>query len=83
MSRNITISFLAQGYVNQYISLPDDFDLSDEEIIRGLNDGSILTTIQEEGVLMFISPKTGQKAHFGEIENVDNNLEYTDFEIRE
>jgi len=82
MSRNIKISFLAQGHVNQSIEIEDECKLSDEEIIAGLNSGGILTTIQEGHTLICFGLQSKMTV-IGTIDNVDNNLEYTDFEVIE
>lgn len=73
--KTIQISFLAHGYVNQTVEIPDDFD--ETELEEGLNSGKICTTIQENGSIDILA--TGKK--IGTVVDVENNLEYEDFDV--
>tara|TARA_Y100000034_G_C6881011_1_gene403698 strand:- start:1681 stop:1977 length:297 start_codon:yes stop_codon:yes gene_type:complete len=75
------ISFCASGYVTQRIEILDA-ELTVEQLVKMLNDGSAVTTIQEtdeNGVDSFIQ-ETATGKDLAMIRDVDNNLEYTDFD---
>tara|TARA_Y100000034_G_scaffold75750_1_gene90941 strand:+ start:3953 stop:4183 length:231 start_codon:yes stop_codon:yes gene_type:complete len=74
--RSFTITFSAQGWIKQHVVLCDD-NVTAEEAQKGLNDGTMVTTIQEGGSLEIT--KDGKRV--GVVEFVDNNLEYEDFEV--
>ena len=76
MSREITISFYAAGNITQTISVEDDCTLSDEEIVQGLENGEVSTTMREGGTVL-----DENSAVIGVVDNTDNNLEYTNFEL--
>jgi hypothetical protein len=76
-AREIKISFCVAGSIKQTIRLLNSVKLTPDEIVQGLNDGSILTTIQEGGTVEFLAD--GKK--IGEVVNVDNECEYTEFDL--
>jgi hypothetical protein len=77
--RTITITFTAQGYIKQTVELQPAIKLTPKQLERGLHTGRYCTTIQEDGTLE--STRSGRI--FGTVVNVDNNLEYADFEVKE
>jgi len=77
MAKRVGISFLASGYIKQVIELSDDCGLTNKQIVEKLNDGTIVTTIQEGGTIEFVL----DGKVIGAVAYVDNNLEYTDFEL--
>jgi len=76
--QEIEISFAARGYVKQNIVLLERCQLTPEQIIDGINKGTIVTTIQEHGRLEILS--TGEV--LGHIQSIDNELEYSDYELK-
>lgn len=76
MSKIVTISFLAEGFINQRIRITDP-EMTPEKLIEGLNKGTIFTTIQEDGVVEYVE----NEKQVGIVDGVDNNLEYLDFVI--
>lgn len=71
----LEVTFSAQGHIKQTIEVPVDTD--PEELQAALNSGAVFTSIQEGGQVWFLdSPDKS-----GTVVNVDNNLEYEDFEV--
>ena len=73
--KKFKLSFLVQGHVDQTIEITNK-DYIPNEIIKMLNNGKILTTIQNGGKI--IIDENG--IEIGKIINIDNWLEYSDFE---
>ncbi len=83
--REITVMFGVQGYACQTLRIDNECQLTDKEIINGLNSGgipSILTTLQEGGNLITID-EDGDIADIGTVLGCDIDCEYDDFEIKE
>ena len=78
MARTLQIEFSVSGACRQTIHFDEDLDMTDEQIIEGLNDGSILTTVQEGGHLLCMK----DDANFGTIADCTPDMEYFDFEDR-
>lgn len=72
----ITITFNASGYVRQTVQITNP-KFTPEQVVQMLNDGSAVTTVQEGGTLDITA--TGEK--IGEVVNVDNDLEYEEFDL--
>lgn len=80
--RQAAISFTAQGHVVQTIEIISDHTL--DQIIKMLNKGTAVTTVQEgtDKHPSYIElTATGEK--IAKITDVDNQLEYNDFDIDE
>ena len=76
----IEVVFSVHGWVKQTIALNDKGkELGVDKIQEMLNNGSLATTVQEDGTLDITS--SGEVV--GNITSIDNNLEYEDFEIEE
>lgn len=75
MPRQIKISFDVSGSVSQTILLNDDCCLTIVQIQDGLENGTIVTTIQEDDTIDF----TDSGKVIGTVVNVDNECEYVDF----
>jgi len=74
--RQIKVSFLAQGHINQTINVLDA-RWTDSDIINGLNDGTLSTTVQKNGTVDITETDTP----IAVIVNVDNQLEYAGFKL--
>tara|TARA_Y100000034_G_scaffold112241_1_gene146032 strand:- start:58 stop:507 length:450 start_codon:yes stop_codon:yes gene_type:complete len=73
----INIVVEAMGHFNQTIIVTDP-DWSPNNIIASLHEGRLATTIQEGGELHDLV--TG--ASVGKVVNVDNHLEYSEFDLK-
>jgi hypothetical protein len=72
------LSFSVQGHVKQTIEIVSP-KYTPKKILKGLNDGTIITTIQEGGSVEFV-----RDGHvIGKVVNVDNQCEYFDYELGE
>ncbi len=78
------LNFSVQGYVKQTIKVVND-DYNAESIIKGLNDGTLLTTIHEPVGPLKIRDiiKTENDEVVANILSSDDELEYFDFEARQ
>jgi hypothetical protein len=76
-AREIKISFCVSGHVSQTIRLLNSCELTPEEIVKGLNEGTIATTVYEGGKVDMVA----DGKNIGEIIDLDNNLEYTDYDL--
>jgi hypothetical protein len=79
----VRVSFCAQGHINQTIRITHP-TLTPDQLIEGLNAGSIWTTAQEGGDVTALAPpsrieKGDVSDRVGYVEDVDNNLEYDEF----
>jgi hypothetical protein len=76
------ISFCVSGYVTQRIHIEPDVKLTLRQIIKMLNDGSAVTTIQEqdEDGNHFYIEETSTGTPLAMIVDIDNNLEYEHFD---
>ena len=74
--KEIKIVFNAQGWVKQTIEITDP-TVTPEALVEMLNEGKAVTTIQEDGLVEILA--TGKQ--IGRVINVDNNLEYEEFDI--
>lgn len=79
MAKEIDISFLVQGHINQTIELFDDYEHIN--VVEGLEAGTVMTTVQEGGDVLGVVD--GNLITIGKVVNVDNNLEYEDYENRD
>lgn len=73
---NFTLSFTAQGHVNQTIQITNPA-YTPRQIVDMLNSGDAETTVQEDGTVDITA--TGEV--IGKVVYVDNHLEYEDFEL--
>lgn len=73
------VTFSAQGTITQEISLIDE-SLTASDIQSGLNSGKYATTVQEGDTFI---EEIGTGKRIASIVNVDNNLEYFDYEVDE
>lgn len=76
--KTFEISFTAQGYVKQTVEITDE-TWTASKLEKALNKGKVVTTIQEDGSIDI----TASGKSIGKILNVDNNLEYEDFDVTE
>lgn len=75
------VKFSATGWIRQRIQIVD-CNLSPDEVQAMLNDGRLITTVQEGGeVLIQGGGELGPLHTVGKVISVDNNMEYTDFEV--
>jgi hypothetical protein len=74
----LKISFSAVGWVQQTIEITDP-NITPMELVTGLNSGKFVTTIQKNGSVDI----TDSGKSVGKVINVDNSLEYSDFELDE
>lgn len=74
----IRISFAASGYVGQTIEMTNP-EITPQQLIDGLNSGLYVTTIQEDGSVDIT--KSGES--IGRVVDVDNCLEYEEFELND
>jgi hypothetical protein len=79
------ISFTSSGHLHQRVNITKE-GLTPEALVKGLNEGIYSTTVQEYydgsgAPSQIIDSFTLEK--IAEIEEVDNYLEHTDFELRE
>jgi hypothetical protein len=72
------LSFSVQGYVKQIIEIVDP-KYTPKKILKGLQQGTIYTTIQEDGNVEII--KNGHVV--GKVVNVDNECEYFQYELED
>ena len=77
--KTLEITFGVQGWVKQIVEVPDN--INTEELKGKLNSNMALTTIQEGGEI--IEFPNGEEIMIGEVKSVNNECEYTDFEVRE
>ena len=73
----VTLYFSVSGYVAQTIELTDP-SYTAEQVISGLNAGTLVTTVQESGTV----DVTGDGRVVARVVNVNNALEYEDFSLR-
>ena len=78
--KTVDISFLVQGHITQTIELPPDCNLTGDEIIEQLDSGKMLTTIQEGGDVIMVNSEGIDIV--ASVLNVDNELEYSDYELK-
>jgi spore germination protein GerM len=75
--KEVSITFNVSGWVTQILEVDDDItEQGLQELIEGLGDGRFVTTIQEGGEVLDEDMK-----RVGLVVDVDNNIEYSDFEI--
>ena len=74
------ISFCAIGHVNQRVKIhhPDWQDL--DKVKAGLRDGTLATSVQDGGSIIIVNAMSGYDT-IGTVDDSDNNMEYTDFEV--
>lgn len=78
-AREMKVSFCVSGHIVQTIRLHNSCELTPEEVVKGLQEGTIATTVRYGGeVDMVADGKT-----IGVIIDLDNNLEYSDFELEQ
>ncbi len=77
MSKTCEIVFSVSGWVEQTIEILDE-KYTAAKIVKGLESGSICTSIQEGGEVILIDKK-GNTRIIGKVIDVDNNCEYMDF----
>jgi hypothetical protein len=73
---NFTLSFTAQGHISQTIQITNPA-YTPKRIVAMLNSGKAVTTVQENGTVDIVA--TGEV--IGKVVNVNNELEYDDFEL--
>lgn len=73
-TKQVKVSFSVSGTIEQTLEVPADMTLS--ELEDQLNNGQIVTTVQEGGSLDVTA--TGNS--IGKVLDVDNQLEYEDFD---
>ena len=78
--RTINVKFSVSGYAEQSILLNPDVNMTAEEIRGGLESGELFTSIQEHGGTLF---RLADDTELGQVVNVDNYCEYTDFEVED
>jgi len=73
------INFLAQGDITIKVEWTDQefAKMTPDEILRRLNAGELFATAQNGGHIMAM--EGDHLREVGNVVNVDNNLEYTDF----
>jgi spore germination protein GerM len=75
--REIDITFKASGWVTQTVEVDDDITEQDlEELVSGLSDGRLATTIQEGGEIL-----DEDLRRVGLVVEIDSNLKYSDFAV--
>jgi hypothetical protein len=72
----VKVSFGVSGYVVQTVEILKK-DMTAEQLYKGLCRGELITTIHGES--SFIETLSGEKV--AQIEAVDNQVEYTDFDV--
>lgn len=72
------LTFSVQGYIEQEIEITNR-KYTEKKVLSLLNRGLAATTIQEGGRVVFYT-KEGKEVILGKVVNVDNNLEYFDFD---
>lgn len=77
--RKITVRFNVTGTCCQTIEIEDECELTDEEIIEGLEHGALFTTAQDGGDLLELTGVNGLNK-IGVIDGSDIDCEYEDFE---
>ncbi len=77
--REITIQFNVTGTCCQTIQIEDECELTDKEIIEGLEHGALFTTVQDGGDLLELSG-VNQLVQIGFVCGSDTDCEYKDFE---
>jgi hypothetical protein len=75
-TKSFKVTFSVQGWVEQTIEVSDP-KMTAEKLEKLLNEGKLVTTIQENGGLIQLK---GFK-QVGQIVNVDNNCEYVEYEV--
>jgi hypothetical protein len=70
------VTFNAVGYVTQIVTLSVPITL--KELQAGLNSGKYVTTLHGDDSVI---EETATGKQIAEIEDTDNNLEYTEFEV--
>ena len=79
--KTVDITFCVQGYIKQTVELTND-NYTPEQVQDLLDKGEALTTIQEGGNVCLYDAE-GNEIVLGKVVNVDNNLEYDDFDVEE
>jgi hypothetical protein len=74
----VGVSFSARGGIDMRIEIRKS-GMTPEDLVNGLNAGTIQTTVQYGGKVMVT--ETGELV--GDIVRVDNNMDYEDFELEE
>ena len=72
----VRLSFSAMGHVKQTVTISKP-GITQEDLIKGLNDGTISTSERKGGTVDI----TANGEIIGTVTSVDNNLEYSDFEL--
>ena len=80
--KTMRIAFSAQGQVKQRVTLLKT-GVSAKELQDGLNSGRYVTTIQEGGEFSTHIEETSTGEKVARIDDVNNELEYSDFEVEE
>jgi len=78
--KKLTVKFCAAGWIEQEIEVEDEIAaLGKDTIEEMLTCGQLATSLQDGGEVISF---TGQFLNkIGTVLNVDNNLEYQDFEV--
>lgn len=81
-ARTMKLAFSVQGYVTQTIEITNP-KYTPQTIEAGLRNGTIVTTIQEDGDVMLVrmlGEENPDDCVIGKVVDVDNQLEYSEFE---
>ena len=71
------ITFSVFGFVKQVVQVSDK--IKPETLQKLLNSGKVLTSMREGGAISFAK----NRKWVGTVNNVDNECEYSEFEVRE